>query len=93
MKTLNCYAAALLLAVSLTAPLVMADDHDKQRYDNKRYYDKSHKDYHQWNENENRSYGLYLNEKHMQVHVWKKARPTEQQQYWKWRHEHPDERR
>jgi hypothetical protein len=88
MKTRNRYAAALLLAVSLTAPLVMADDHD-----NKRYYDKSHKDYHQWNENEDRSYNQFLNEKHVQVHHWKKAKHAEQQEYWNWRHEHPDEKR
>ena len=88
MKTRNRYAAALLLAVSLTAPLVMADDHD-----NKRYYDKTHKDYHQWNENEDRSYNQFLNEKHVQVHHWKKAKHAEQQEYWNWRHEHPDEKR
>jgi hypothetical protein len=88
MKTPNCIATALLLAIGLTAPLVMADDHD-----NKRYYDKSHKDYHQWNDNENKNYNVFLGEKHIQVHVWKKAKPSEQQQYWNWRHEHPDESR
>ena len=78
-----------MLAVGLiTAPLVMADDHD-----NKRYYDKTHKDYHQWNQNEDRNYTLFLGEKHIQVHTWKKAKPSEQQQYWNWRHEHPDEKR
>jgi hypothetical protein len=88
MKTPNRYAAALLLAVGLTAPLVIADDQQ-----GKRYYDKSHKDYHQWNENETKTYNLFLNEKHIQVHVFNKAKPSEQQQYWQWRHEHPDEKR
>ena len=88
MKIRNRYAAALLLAIGLTAPLVMADDHD-----NRRYYDKNHKDYHRWNENEGRSYGVFLNENHLQVHTFRKAKPTEQQQYWKWRHDHPDEKR
>jgi hypothetical protein len=86
MKTLINYAAVLLLAVGTTAPLVMADD-------NHRYYDKDHKDYHQWNSDEQRNYTLFLNEHHVTVHVWKKAKPTEQQQYWNWRHEHPDEKR
>jgi len=84
------YAAALLLAVglTLTAPLVMADDHNNQRY-----YDKTHKDYHQWNDNEDRNFSLFLGEKHIKVHTWKQSRPSEQQQYWNWRHEHPDEKR
>ena len=88
MKTFNRYTAAFLLAISLTAPLVMANDHD-----NKRYYDRTHKDYHQWNDNEDRSYGVFLGEKHIQVHTFAKAKPSEQQQYWNWRHEHPDEKR
>ena len=50
------YAAAVLLALSfsLTAPLLMADDHDS-----KEYYDKNHKDYHQWNDNEDRNFSLF----------------------------------
>ena len=89
MKTTNLYIGAFLLAAGLmAAPLAMADDHD-----NRRYYDRDHKDYHRWDANEQRSYGIFLNENHIQVHVFRKARPTEQQQYWKWRHEHPDEKR
>jgi len=78
------YSAALLLAIGLSAPLLMADD------SNHRYYDKSHKDYHEWNANEDRNFGIFLGEKHIKVHVWAKAPASEQQQYWIWRHEHPD---
>jgi hypothetical protein len=89
MKTQHQYIAAFLLAAGLaTTPLALADDHD-----NHRYYDKNHKDYHQWNENEGRSYSVFLNENHIKVHVFSKAKPAEQQQYWNWRHEHPDEKR
>jgi hypothetical protein len=89
MKNTNLCVAALLLATGLlAAPLVMADDHDTHRY-----YDKNHKDYHQWNDNEEHSYGLFLNENHIQVHAFRKAKPAEQQQYWQWRHEHPDEKK
>ena len=92
MTKLNRCAAATLLAFGLTS-VVMADDHDNNRTSNHRYYDKEHKDYHEWNANEEKSYGVYLNENHMKVHTYQKARPTEQQNYWKWRHEHPDEQR
>jgi hypothetical protein len=89
MKNINRYAGTFLLAVGIIAtPLVAADDHDTHRY-----YDKQHKDYHQWDGNEQKSYTVYLNENHIQVHAFKKAKPTEQQQYWQWRHEHPDEKR
>ena len=91
MKTTNRYIGALLLTAGLmAAPLAIADDRD---HDTHRYYDRDHKDYHRWNDNEQRSYGVFLNENHIQVHVFRKAPPTEQQQYWKWRHEHPDEKR
>jgi hypothetical protein len=88
MKKTNRCAVAFLLALGLTAPLVRADDHDT-----KRYYDKTHKDYHQWNANEEKSYSVFLGENHIQVHTFKKAKPTEQQKYWQWRHDHPDEKR
>ena len=91
MTKLNRWAAATLLALGLTAPLVMADDHDHDN--NRRYYDKTHKDYHQWNANEDKSYGVFLSTNHIQVHAFSKARPSEQQKYWNWRHDHPDEQR
>ena len=92
MTKLYTCAAATLLALGLTAPLVMADDHDNNnKNNNRRYYDKSHKDYHQWNANEDKSYSVYLNENHITVHTFQKAKPAEQQQYWNWRHDHPDE--
>jgi len=84
---MNRYSAALLLAIGLSTTLsVSADDRDEH----KRYYDKGHKDYHEWNDNEARNFNLYLGEKHIRVHVWEKAPAREQQNYWKWRHEHPD---
>lgn len=86
MKKTNRFAATVLLAIGL-APLAMA-----QPQDHKRYYDKTHKDYHTWDANEEKSYGVFLNENHIQVHVFAKARPSEQQRYWNWRHDHPDAR-
>ena len=40
------YLSALLLGTALLTPLVInADEHHERRY-----YDKDHKDYHEWNE-------------------------------------------
>jgi hypothetical protein len=89
MKNSKRLIGALILASGIvSAPLLMADDRD-----NHRYYDREHKDYHRWNDNEQRSYGLFLNENHIAIHVFRKAPADEQQRYWHWRHEHPDERR
>jgi len=62
------------------------DDHPK------RYYDRDHRDYHQWNEGEARAYRHYLEENHRTYHDWNRARKSEQQNYWRWRHEHPGAR-
>lgn len=89
------YALAFTLAVSFSMPMVMqADDHDKHDGDHqRRYYDQSHRDYHQWNDDEDRNFNLFLGERHIQVHAWTRAKSREQQEYWKWRHEHPDAHR
>ena len=56
-----------------------------------RYYDKNHKDYHNWDDRENRSpWGLYLSSNHKKDHEFAKASSREQGQYWNWRHSHPD---
>lgn len=88
---MNRYAITLFVVAGLGTPLmVKADDHD---HDNKRYYDKEHKDYHEWNENEERNFAIFLNGKHLAIHTWDRASPRERQEYWNWRHQHPDERR
>jgi hypothetical protein len=81
------YLSAFLLSVALVTPIVArADDHQQT----KRYYDKAHKDYHEWNDNEQRSYDQYQQEQHMQSRDFAKRSSSEQSQYFKWRHDHPD---
>lgn len=60
----------------------------QDRHDNKGYYDAQHKDYHQWNAEEDRRYHEYLKEHHRKDHDWKQASKKEQQDYWNWSHEH-----
>jgi hypothetical protein len=85
MKIKN-YFGALLMGTMLLTPFVMqADDHH-----DKRYYDKEHKDYHQWNDHENQAYHKYVEERHVEYRDWNRVRPTQQQEYWHWRHDHPD---
>ena len=57
-----------------------------------RIYDRDHKDYHQWNDGENRAYNRYLDEKKIQrKRDFAKENRSNQANYWRWRHEHSDE--
>ena len=79
---------ALLLGTALLAPTMLSAD-DKE-HKTERYYDREHKQWHEWNEQEERVYHQYLKENHREDHDWKKANRKEQEEYWHWRHEHPD---
>jgi len=84
---------AILLGTAFVAPAMLcADDkHEHEHeHENKRYYDRERKDWHEWNEREERAYHQYLNENHREYHDWAKANRKEQEEYWHWRHEHPD---
>ena len=81
----------LSIAFALPAALPAQDhDHDHDRDQQQRYYDSSHKDYHQWTDNEDRAYHQYVNEKHLHDRPFDKISKKQQTQYWSWRHEHPD---
>jgi hypothetical protein len=85
------YLIALLMGTALLAPVaVRADDRDDRNRNEKRYYDRSHKDYHVWNSDEDRAYRRYLQENHREYREWPKARRRDQDDYWKWRHDHRD---
>ena len=81
------YLSTLLLGVAMCTPFVMQakDDHPR------RYYDRYHKDYHVWNEQEDRAYRHWIvEERKREYHPWVRARRNEQTEYWRWRHAHSD---
>jgi hypothetical protein len=53
-----------------------------------RVYYESHKDYHEWNDQEDRAYRHYLEEHHRPYRNWKKANKRDQEAYWAWRNNH-----
>jgi Ni/Co efflux regulator RcnB len=81
--------SALVLSASFVAPVAARAD-DKNHQD-KRYYDKEGKDYHTWNNNEDKAYRQYHVEQHSSYRPFNKVNHTQQQQYFTWRHSHPDE--
>ena len=80
------------LGVALLAPgYSFAQYHDRDdRYEHShRYYDPYYRDYHEWNENENRAWHRYREYRHRRYIEWERARERERRAYWRWRHEHP----
>ena len=78
--------AAVIFGTSFMAPVaIRADDHG-----DKRYYDRDGRDYHAWNDQEDRAYRLYLGEQHRDYVEFSRAKAVRQREYFRWRHEHPD---
>ncbi len=94
------YLSSLLLTAALAAPVALMaaarpqDDRERenrQGENNKRYYDKGHKDYHNWDANEDRSYQRYQTQHH-ERRAFVQLSTRQQTVYWKWRHSNPDNR-
>lgn len=84
---------ALPLGVALLTPTYsFAQDHDRDDHHDhdRRYYDAEHKDYHEWNGNEDRAYHRYWEDRHRGYIEWDRASAAQRRAYWRWRHEHPD---
>ncbi|MDQ1468966.1 MAG: hypothetical protein QOJ99_446 [Bryobacterales bacterium] len=75
----------------IPATTISAQDHDRRdNQEGKHYEDKSHHDSHDWNDREDQEYRRYLQEHHKNYHEFSKASRREQNDYWNWRHSHPD---
>jgi hypothetical protein len=91
MHRVHGYIASLFLTAALAAPAtIMAAPGAQDAKVQVRVYDRQHKDYHNWDDNENRAWGTYLSENHRDSHEFSKANRKEQGEYWNWRHSHPD---
>lgn len=85
------YIASLFLTAALVAPVaIMAAPAPQEANVQLRFYDKQHKDYHNWDDNENRAWGQYLTQNHRNSHQFSKASKRERSKYWNYRHSHPD---
>jgi hypothetical protein len=90
----------LLLGIALIAPVALRAEDEKNEKttttttttttSSKRYYDSEEKVYHSWTPQEDRAYRLYLGEVHRDYVEFPKVKVTEQREYFKWRHGHPD---
>jgi hypothetical protein len=91
MQLSHRYIASLFLTAALAAPVsLLAVPLPQEARVQVRVYDRSHKDYHNWDDNENRAWGQYLSDNHRNPHEFSKSSKREQGQYWNYRHSHPD---
>jgi predicted SPOUT superfamily RNA methylase MTH1 len=90
-RNLNRYISSLVLASALAAPVViMAAPAPQEASVQVRVYDRNHKDYHNWDDREDRAYRGYLTEQHRNYREYNKQSGKQQRNYWAWRHSHPD---
>lgn len=85
--------AALAGTAFLPADALAADKKHKEKKEKKekheaRTYDRAHRDYHNWNGDEDRLYRQYLDEQHRQYRVYSRMNQKQQREYWQWRHDH-----
>lgn len=88
MRSINRYIGSLILAAAIVSPalVVTAKAQDVQV----RIYDRNHRDYHNWDDREDRAYRRYLVVQHRNYREYNRQHYRVQRHYWNWRHSHPD---
>ena len=86
---------SFLLGAVMAMPVVVraADEHERHEANRvEHYYDKDAKAWHEWNDQEERAYHHWWEETHHKraFHDWDRLRNRDRQEYWRWRHQHPE---
>jgi hypothetical protein len=94
------FLGSMLLMGTLAVPLALGaqdrddrKDHDRDDQSrNQRVYDRDHKDYHQWNGDEDRNYRQWYESRYhgKQYRDYNRLNKRDQNAYWKWRHQRGD---
>jgi hypothetical protein len=81
--------SSFFLGVALLAPAVIRANPATPQV-SIRVYDRDHRDYHNWDDREIHSYGLYRADHPNYNVTFARTSRRQQRDYWRWRHEHPD---
>ncbi len=97
-KTFTALTVMAALGGSALLPATaLAKDHDKHKShgralghekQERRMYDRAHRDYHVWNNDEDRWFREFLTERHRPVIPFSRLNRKQQHAYWQWRHDH-----
>ena len=84
-KTLSALTVmAALGGTALWPATAQAQDRDHRET---RMYDRSHRDYHAWNGDEDRLYREWLGQRHQKYREFSHLNKKQQRAYWQWRHD------
>ena len=81
--------SSLFLSAALVAPVAITANAAPQSVRVK-VYDRDHKDYHNWDDHEAKSYETFRGDHPKYNVTFGKTKHSQQKTYWNWRHEHPD---
>jgi hypothetical protein len=90
------FVGSAILTIALAAPAATLAAPRPQEINarvdvqTKRVYDPTHKDYHNWDGNEDKQWRQYQTDQHVKYHDYSKANKKQQSDYWNWRHQHGD---
>jgi hypothetical protein len=82
--------SALLMTTTLGASIVVPTSAlagESRVTITRRTYDPYRRDYHAWDQREERSYRAYLAERHRSYVIYQRQRLAQRRAYWRWRHE------
>jgi hypothetical protein len=90
MKKSTIWAGAFvgMLAVSPVFALPAAAQDRQDRQQEHRMYDSAHRDYHNWNTDEDQRYREFMKEHHRKYRDFSRLSKRQQNEYWQWRHDH-----
>jgi hypothetical protein len=89
MQIKKLFLGSVFLTAAMIAPMAITASAAPQAV-SVRIYDRDHKDYHNWDDREDRSYQLFHADHPKYKVTYRKANRRQQREYWTWRHEHPD---
>jgi hypothetical protein len=91
MRYIDRCISLLILAAAIAAPTaIMASPKPQDGSVQVRIYDRDHRDYHNWDDHEDRAYRRYLVAQHRTYREYHRQHYRVQRHYWNWRHSHPD---
>jgi hypothetical protein len=93
MQSRRHFLTAISGAAALAAPaLLLADDHDHNRDRAERYYDPDAKQWHEWNEAQEKAYRRWWAEQHhdQEFRDFRRLNDRDRRTYWRWWHEHEE---
>lgn len=91
MRYMDRYIGLLILAAAIATPTaITASAKPQEGTVQVSVYDRDHRDYHNWDDREDRAYRRYLVVQHRGYRDYHRQHYRVRRHYWNWRHTHPD---